>query len=172
MEDLEEVRARMRMKKQPPVLTQKNFDAFYRFAISTMSLVAVVLAVGCLMKGPVQLDVYEFVDQHILSILPSFNQEAQEVASTFYEQMDDGSYVGANYSIYALKDGVVKEVNEDSFTILYKNDVSATYSSLGTIEVSLYDRIEEGEVLGTYEESFKMRLTKDGQEIDYETFYS
>lgn len=172
MEDLEEVRARMRNKKQPPVLTQKNFDSFYRFAISTMSLIAIVLAVGCFMKGNLHMDVYEFVDQHILSVLPSYQSRDLEVSNFVYEQMDNGAFVGSNPYIYALKDGVIKEVSEDAFSILYQNGVEARYHSLGTVDVAVYDRIQEGEVLGTYEESFEMTLLKDGQEIDYEDFYS
>lgn len=171
MEDLEEVRARMRAKKQPQVLTQKNFDAFYRFAISTMSCMVLVLIVGCFFKGHEDLSIYDFVDQHILSILPSFHQEEREVSLFTYEQMDNGMYVGSDPNIYALKDGVVKGVEDGKMTILYQNNVIATYASLATIEVAVYDRISQGEILATYEECFEMTLMKDGNEINEEEMY-
>ena len=175
MEDLEDVRRRMRQKKgQEPVLSNRLFEKFYRFAIGTMTLCLVFLMVSCFLKVNPTFDWKNFIDEHILTILPSFNvQSAQEVTQPIvYEQLASHTFKGNDEHIYALDDGIIQKVTDEQLIVLYRNGITATYTNFATSHVKTLDRIVMNESIGTYEQSFDMHLSKNGQEMAYEELYA
>ncbi len=167
MEDLEEVRARMRQKKQPQVLTDKSFRSFYRIAMTSMVCLAIGLAVSCYCKSHPEVDIVSYIEQHIFTILPSFEfKQPQTVSSNvMYEQIATGIYQCEDEKIRCLDDGIVQAVDNNQIIILYQNGVKATYSNLASTLVKAYDRIENNEVIATYEQQFALSLIKNNQEV-------
>lgn len=175
MEDLEEVRRRMQQKKQQkPVLNDRSFRKFYRFAISTMSVCALVLMASCFIKANPNVDVKAFIDQHILTLLPlpNFLEDQAVSQSVNYQAISENVFVGNDENIYALEDGIIQEVTETEIVVIYQNGVNAVYTNFATSLVKAYDRIEIGESIATYEQNFQLHLTKNGEPINYEDVFA
>lgn len=174
MEDLEDVRRRMQSKKQPQVLTNRSFEKFYRFAIGTMSLIAIALITSCFIKANPDMDVLTYLDEHILTLLPTidFNQDKEVSTNYGYEWLSNQTYRSNDENIYALEEGIVKEVSESQIVVLYQNGITATYSQFASSQVKAYDRIKKNETLGTYEQNFTMVLEKNGIEVSYEEIFT
>lgn len=174
LEDLDEVRKRMSSKRQKPMLTQKGFGKFYKFAISTMYTIAFLLFCGCFVKSNPNFDVKTYINQNILALLPniSFDQEKPVANSTQYQLIKDDMYKTSNEYIQALDYGVVMMSEKNSITIMYDNGIIASYSNLAKVNVKKLDRIAENELLGTYENYFNMILKKDDKTIKYEEIYA
>lgn len=174
MEDLEEVRRRISQKKQAPVLNNHSFNRFYKGAISFMLTVALVLAAGCVTKLYPEINVIDYVDTHILSLLPSlkFEKKLEVNQIVAYQKINQNQYISNDANVYALEDGIVIESENFQITILYDNGITASYKQLATCSVEKNDRITRNEKLATYENYFEMILNKDGVEIQYEEFDS
>lgn len=174
MEDLEDVRRRMQHKRQKKVLDDRLFQKFYRFAISTMTLLVMVLIASCFLKANPSIDVMTFFDQHILTLLPvpDFLEDEPVSQLVNYQEISEHTFVGNDEYIYALEDGIIQEVTETKIVVAYQNGVNATYSSFATSQVKAYDRIKVGERIATYEQNFQLHLTKNGQSITYEEIFA
>lgn len=175
MEDLEDVRRRMQQKKQQqPVLNDRLFQKFYRFAISTMTVFAMVLIASCFIKANPNIDVMTFIDQHILTLLPipNFLEDAPVSQLINYQEVSENTFVSNDENIYALEDGIIQKVTETEIIVIYQNGVNATYSHFATSQVKAYDRIQSGESIATYEQDFQLHLTKNGQAITYEEVFA
>lgn len=176
MEDLEEVRQRIRNKKykKEPVLSEKMFTRFYRFAIMSMSVFVVVLMVSCFIKTHPNTDVMALVDEHILSLLPiPFLEEDKAVSQNIgYTKVEENYYMGSDENIYALEDGLVQSVSDDEFSVLYQNGIEAIYQNLANINIQVYDHVTKGEILANYEQKFYMKLLKNDQEVTYEEIFA
>lgn len=170
MEDLEEVRRRISQKKQQPVLTNHSFSRFYKFAISVMTSIAVIIAGGCILKTYPNID----LEAHILSLLPSFftKEELPVNQLISYQQLGNNQYTSNDACVYAASEGVVINCSENSITVLYENGVSANYKGLATCFVEKNDHLTKDEKIATFENYFELILTENGQQISYETFAS
>ena len=174
MDDLDEIRKRIQQKKQQPKLTEKGFGKLYHFAISTMTIIALVLFGGCIVKSYPSLDVMTYIDQHILALLPKISLDQYEpVAQPIqYQVLGQNMYKNSDEYVYAFDNGVVIDNAEGKLTILYQNGISAIYSNFAQINVKKYDKITKNEKLGTYENQFQMVLKKDGALLKYEDVFS
>ena len=54
--------------------------------------------------------------------------------------------------------------------ILGKNDVEITYSNIDNVMVTLYDEVDQGMVLGSYQDQFVLQFEHLGKEISYEEY--
>ena len=54
--------------------------------------------------------------------------------------------------------------------ILGKNDVEITYSNIDNVMVTLYDEVDQGMVLGNYQDQFVLQFEHLGKEISYEEY--
>ena len=169
MEDLEEVRRRMAARKQAPVLTDRSFQKFYRMATTTMVAIALLIGTGCFLKQYPENEVKDWLDQHVLSLipLPSFLKSQEVSQQVFYEEIESGVFMSSDHNICALQDGIVTSASEKEITIVYQNGITATYKNLATNLVKLYDRLEQGEIIATYEQAFQLSCLKDGSTISY-----
>ena len=51
-----------------------------------------------------------------------------------------------------------------------KNDVEITYSNIDNVMVTLYDEVDQGMVLGSYQDQFVLQFEHLGKEISYEEY--
>lgn len=69
---------------------------------------------------------------------------------------------------------MIETGNDDSLgayvIVLTKQGVEVTYSEINNVMVGLYDEIEQGMVLGSYDEKFILEFEYLGKKISYEEY--
>lgn len=121
------------------------------------------------------------------------DQEEQENAlvvfnNRYYQSkgIDIASADGETFDVQASLSGTVTEVKEDPLlgnvvTLTHENDVTTHYASLGEVDVSADDEVEQGDVLGTAGENvfgkdngthLHFEIRKDGQDVNPEEFFN
>jgi Peptidase family M23. len=186
MEDLDEVRRRMAKRKMDrtyqKVLTDKQFNRLYRFALTTMCLCVMVLGIASYAKQNPEIQNYlrtnfnfsqatGWFETNVLSMIPFFDrpQATQSVSGDIiYNQVGDKLYQGNDTKLNAVNSGIVTNVQKDSITVNQDNGIQVIYGNLSDIQVGLYDHIQKGEMLAMYEASFSMQFFKGEEIISYE----
>lgn len=181
MEDLDEVRRRIAQKhhpKQEKVLGEREFSWIYRLAVSTLCLCIIGLGAGSYLKQNPQLksqvnkeSVQNWFSQHVLSVIPFFEikSDTQVVSSPLaYEHLENNLYRGSDQQVLAIAGGIVTQAKDGKVSVKQDNGIMTTYDTLTKLDVAIYDHVSKGEVIGQYEDSFKMNCYLDEQEITYE----
>lgn len=185
MEDLDEVRRRIAQKHHPhqeKVLGDREFSWVYRLAVTTLCLCIIGLGAGSYLKQNPQLQdkvnkesVQTWFSQHVLSVIPFFEikGETQVVSSPLaYEQIENNRYRSHDQQVLAIGNGIVTQAKDGKVSVKQDNGIITTYDDLANLQVAIYDHISKGEVVGQYEDSFKMNCYLAGQEISYEAALS
>jgi len=88
------------------------------------------------------------------------------------EKSGDGYilYIPEEYTMSAIKDGIVIKKDKNSITVQSKDNLSILYKGLSDINVSLYDYIEKGEILGISNNKIYLEFMKDDKYISYEKY--
>ncbi len=97
-----------------------------------------------------------------------------------YDNIDDymdGAVltVGSNYLVPVLDEGIVIFVGEKENygkCVIIENSlgVDILYGNLSNINVSMYDYVKEGSLVGEVNNKLYMTFTKDGESISYDTY--
>ena len=184
MDDLDEVRKRMQKRrgvKKP--LNDDNFKRFYNFMIKFMVVILVVLVSMSYVKLNPNTKIKDLVlndanykkvtswlSDSLLSFLPD---DAITTSSEInYEHLDGNYYTNNSNQVLNLEAGRVIEIGSDGkhVIVLSKKGVEITYSEIDNVMVGLYDEIDQGMVLGSYNERFVLKFEYLGKEISYEEY--
>lgn len=88
-----------------------------------------------------------------------------------YIELGQNLFSSGSTSIEMMHNGIILGVYKDEYTysllVNYENGVLASYSNLLDVNVKQYDELDKGEVIGSYEESFKVLFKKDNKIISY-----
>ena len=92
-----------------------------------------------------------------------------------YTHIKDNYYTNQSNEVLNFSKGRVIYVGEQKLlgkyvTVLLENNIEVTYGQLTDVFVSLYDKIEEATIIGTYNEQVMIIFTQGEKEIDYDTF--
>ena len=92
-----------------------------------------------------------------------------------YTHIKDDYYTNNTNEVINLKKGKViytgtEELIGSYVVVLFENDVQVTYSKMQDTFVKLYDTVDQGMVLGTYNEKISLEFEHLGKKISYETF--
>lgn len=187
MSDLDEIRKRILKRKETKYpLNDDNFKNFYNFMIKFMVVIVVVLVSLSYVKLNPGKDIKDLVlndtnyqkvtnwlSNSLLSFLPD---ETKEVSSTIsYEHVKGDYYKNNSNQVLNLDAGrVIETGNDDSLgayvVVLTKQGVEVTYDEINNVMVGLYDEIEQGMVLGSYDEKFILEFEYLGKKISYEEY--
>lgn len=187
MSDLDEIRKRILKRKETKYpLNDDNFKNFYNFMIKFMVVIVVVLVSLSYVKLNPEKNIKDLVlndtnyqkvttwlSNSLLSFLPD---ETKEVSSTIsYEHVKGDYYKNNSNQVLNLDAGrVIETGNDDSLgayvVVLTKQGVEVTYDEINNVMVGLYDEIEQGMVLGSYDEKFILEFEYLGKKISYEEY--
>ncbi len=84
-------------------------------------------------------------------------------------------FVSSNYTVSSIKSGIVIKVvkkgnYKNMITIQDENGLNVTYGCLDNLNVSLYDYVLKGEILGVADKKLYMIFEKDGKYLSYEEY--
>lgn len=84
-------------------------------------------------------------------------------------------FVSSNYTVSSIKSGIVVKVvkkgnYKNMITIQDENGLNVTYGCLDNLNVSLYDYVLKGEILGVADKKLYMIFEKDGKYLSYEEY--
>lgn len=101
------------------------------------------------------------------------NDQEEMVDMTYsYQKEDKNYYQTSDHLIPMLKDGQILKIeeNEDDYniTLKYQGKILACYYEIKDIYVKTGDILSKGDILGSYDEHFKVLFTQDGTSLDYE----
>lgn len=187
MNDVEKVRHRMEKRKgNYKPLNDHNFKLVYNAMIKSMVILVVsivtVIGIKTNMFANIQNTVLDnkmfqqavsFVQDTFLDILPS--EKSIEVNSEItYQQLGNDYFKNNSNEVVNFEKGKViakgNVENKEYVTILFYNDVQVSYMEIENITVNLYQEVDQGTVIGNYDDKFKMKFEKLGKEISYETY--
>ena len=188
MSDLDDVRKRMQKRrgtnKKP--LNDDNFKRFYNFMVKFMVVILVVLVSMSYVKLNPDSNLkkiilndanYKMVTSWLSDTLFSFlpSNETPGSSEISYQHVKDDYYKNNSNEVLSIEAGRVIEVGTDEslgshVVILGKNNVTITYSEIDNVMVTLYDEVDQGMVLGSYNEKFILQFDYLGKEISYEEY--
>ena len=188
MSDLDDVRKRMQKRrgtnKKP--LNDDNFKRFYNFMVKFMVVILVVLVSMSYVKLNPDSNLkkiilndanYKMVTSWLSDTLFSFlpSNETPVSSEISYQHVKDDYYKNNSNEVLSIEAGRVIEVGTDEslgshVVILGKNNVTITYSEIDNVMVTLYDEVDQGMVLGSYNEKFILQFDYLGKEISYEEY--
>mgnify|MGYP003295975363 CR=1 FL=1 len=105
-----------------------------------------------------------------------FNGGSIEVSKQVsYTHLKDNYYTNDTNEVVNFSNGRViysgnQAIMGNYVIVLLKNNVEVTYANLSDVFVELYDSVEEGTIIGTYNEEVMIIFNEGVKEIDYETF--
>lgn len=185
MNDVDEIRKRIKSRKNKP-LNDDNFKRFYNFMIKFMVVILVALVSLSYVKLNPDSDLkelvlndanYKKVTSYLADTLLSFlpDDDVSVVSEISYQHVKDDYYKNNSNEVLSIEAGRVIEVGSDEnlggyVVVLGKNNVSITYSEIDNVMVTLYDEVEQGMVLGSYNEKFILQFECLGKEISYEEY--
>ena len=107
------------------------------------------------------------------NIFTKNNEEDVKVNNSNLYIKDEDNYFKTNtnevYSLFYGKVVAIQENNEKfNITVFYENEVTACYYGLTSSIVIINDLIEQGDIIGTYENNFKVLFKKNNTFITYE----
>ncbi|MFQ6791310.1 MAG: peptidoglycan DD-metalloendopeptidase family protein [Thomasclavelia sp.] len=187
MNDLDEVRKRIQKRKgvkQP--LNDDNFKRFYNFMIKFM----VVIVVGLVSLSYLKLNpdsklkemilndsnykaVTSWISDTLFSFLP--DEEVSVSSEVTYQQVDGDYFKNNSNEVLSMAKGRVIETGSDEETggyviVLGNDEVQITYRNIDNIMVTLYDEVEEGMILGSYQDQLVLEFEYLGKEISYQDY--
>ena len=117
--------------------------------------------------------VTSWLSDTLFSFLPS--NETPVSSEISYQHVKDDYYKNNSNEVLSIEAGRVIEVGTDEslgshVVILGKNNVTITYSEIDNVMVTLYDEVDQGMVLGSYNEKFILQFDYLGKEISYEEY--
>lgn len=187
MSDVEEIRKRLQKRKGTyRSLDDHSFKKVYNGMIRMMVLLLVGLSIVTYTKVFPNTNIKDyilnnenykvftnFVSSTFLSFLP--NEDIPVNGGVQYTHIKDTYYTNNTNEVINLNKGkVVYAGNEEQsgyyVVVLFENDVQVRYAKMQESFVKLYDTVEQGMVIGTYNEKVSLEFEYLGKEITYETF--
>lgn len=187
MNDLDDVRKRMQKRRQTKKpLNDDNFKRFYNFMVKFMVVILVALVSMSYVKLNPDSNLKKMIlndtnykmftswlSDTIFSFLPS--DEITVSSEISYQHIKDDYYKNNSNEVLSIEKGRVIETGTNEnlggyVVILGKNNVSITYSEIDNVMVALYDEVDQGMVLGSYNEKFILQFEYLGKEISYEEY--
>lgn len=189
MSDIDEIKKRIKERKddEHKVLTDYHFSKVYNGMIKCMIVMLTLLSVGSFIKMSPHAGV---IDEYILN--DKYYKEVMHVGISYVKQLfNGGSIEVSKYVSYThLKDNYyTNETNEvvnfskgrviyvgkqeimgNYVIVLLENSVEVTYANLSDLFVELYDSVDEGSIIGTYNDEVMLIFNEGVKEIDYKTF--
>ena len=103
--------------------------------------------------------------------------DVKEVSSpVIYIPMKNNYFTAEGNDVKALFRGKVLSSEENngyySLIVYYGDDLYGLYFNLVSLSCKIYDKVDKGDTLGYFEESFKALFKKGNELIDYEEIYS
>lgn len=187
MNDIDTVRDRMKKRKKGyKPLNDKNFKNFYNLMIKGMVVLLIGLSIVTYAKLYPNTAVRDYIlnDQYFSAVtgwvsntMLGFLPDSEDLvvnADVLYTHVEGNLFKNNSNEVVNFEDGKVIYVGTQEDTsyvvVLFKNDVEVTYSGLQEVNVSLYDTVEQGMVIGTYEETLVLLFERLGKEISYEEY--
>lgn len=187
MNDIEDVKRRIRKRKKTnKPLNDNHFKKLYNIMIKSMVVLLVGLSLVTYMKMNPDTNIKEYIlndtafksfttwaSNTFLGFLP--NQSVPVSSDVMYTHVKEDYYTNNSNEVINFNKGKViyvgkKDAVGSYVTVLLENDVEVTYSGMQDVFVDVYDTVEQGMVLGTYEEKIMLLFEYLGKEIDYDTF--
>ncbi|MFV0394948.1 MAG: M23 family metallopeptidase [Coprobacillaceae bacterium] len=188
MNDIDDIRKRMKKRKgvNKP-LNDRNFKSVYNVMIKGMVVLLIGLSVITYVKLNPNTSIKEYIlnDEYFSSVtdwisnamlgfLPK-DEDLKVSSDVMYTHVEDDYYKNNSNEVINFEKGKViytgtQEEMGSYIVVLFENDVQVTYSGLQEIFVSLYDTVDQGMVVGTYNEKFTLLFERLGKEISYETY--
>lgn len=108
-----------------------------------------------------------------LNIFDVEEKEDKKVSQTkYYQSIGDNYYTYETNEVVMLNYGKILNITtEDSFyavNVYYSTGINACYYELSNISVKKGDLLNKSEIIGTYEEKFKVIFAKSSKIITYE----
>lgn len=112
-----------------------------------------------------------------LFVYSSIEDDVKEVSSpVIYIPMKNNYFTAEGNDVKALFRGKVLSSEENngyySLIVYYGDDLYGLYFNLVSLSCKIYDKVDKGDTLGYFEESFKALFKKGNELIDYEEIYS
>lgn len=190
MNEVDEIKKRIfkRKAQQRPVLTDDHFRRIYNAMMKCMVVLLVGIAICTYVKvSPQGEQVKDFIfndlrfneatkwiNQHLLTFQ---NKETSATVSQqiSYTHLKDNYYTNQSNEALNFDKGRVIYVGEQDILgqyviVLLENNIEVTYGNLNDVFVSPYDQVEEGTILGTYQDQIMIIFNQGDKEIDYSTF--
>ncbi len=187
MNDLDEVRKRIEKRRgSHRPLNDANFKRFYNFMVKFMVVIVVALVSMSYVKLNPDSKIkemilndanYQAITTWITDSLFSFLPDKQINVSNevVYQSISGDYYKNDSNEVIAITNGRVIETgsnqeNSSYIIILGDDEVAITYDNIENLTVTLYDQVEQGTILGTYQQQLKLQFEYLGQEISYEEY--
>ncbi len=187
MNDLDEVRKRIEKRRgSHRPLNDANFKRFYNFMVKFMVVIVVTLVSMSYVKLNPDSKIkemilndanYQAITTWITDSLFSFLPDKQINVSNevVYQSISGDYYKNDSNEVIAITNGRVIETgsnqeNSSYIIILGDDEVAITYDNIENLTVTLYDQVEQGTILGTYQQQLKLQFEYLGQEISYEEY--
>lgn len=191
MNDIDEIKRRIndRKKNKNKVLNDYHFSKIYNGMIKCMIVMLTLLSVGAFIKVSPHasvIDDYILNDQYYKNIYNKtisyvqgyFDQgEVSVFKNVNYTHIKENLYTNSTNEVLNFSNGRVVYVGnqpllEQYVVVLLENNVEVTYGKLTDVFVDNYDILEEGTIIGTYNNEVILIFNEGIKEIDYETFTS
>ena len=189
MNDIDEIRKRIKDRKQDKekILTDYHFSKFYNGMVKCMIIMLTLLIVGAFVKvSPYAsvIDTYvlndkyykQFIDMGTRYIQQLFENDSIVVSKQIsYVHIKDNFYTNNTNEVLNFSNGRViyvgnQPIMNNYVIVLLENNIEVTYANLSDVFVELYDSVEGGTIIGTYNEEIMLIFNEGIQEITYETF--
>lgn len=177
MKDVDEIRKRLQKRKENhTLLSDRMFKRFYNTMIKFMVVLVVGLFVFSYSRSNSLVKLYEdvFNTQHLQTVVQwvktTLYDDVVVSSSDVYQELGQGMFSSYLQGIECLEKGKVIYIGDDYVTVLLESNVQVTYGLMDTVDVILYQSVNQYDVIGTYNEAFSMALEYLGETIDYETY--
>lgn len=187
MNDIDDVRKRMQKRRQTKrPLNDDNFKRFYNFMVKFMVVILVALVSlsyvklnpdsnlkNMILNDTNYKNVTSWLSDTLFSFLPSDDEKVSSQIS--YQHVEGDYYKNNSNEVLSIEAGRIIETGTDDnlggyVVVLGKNNVSITYSEINNVMVALYDEVDQGMVLGSYDKKFVLQFEYLGKEISYEEY--
>lgn len=189
MSDIDEIKRRIsdRKKDKDKVLTDYHFSKVYNGMIKCMIVMLTLLSVGSFIKISPHASI---INQYILNdqyykdaynwtmtyISGLFNQSRVVVSEEIsYTHIKDNYYTNMSNEALNFTNGRVVYIGNQPLlgqyvVVMLENNIEVTYGNLSDVFVGLYDTLESGTIIGTYNDQILLVFNEGIKEISYETF--
>lgn len=187
MDDLDDIRKRMQKRRgiNKP-LNDDNFKRFYNFMVKFMVVILVVLVSMSYVKinSNVQIRkmilndenykaISKWVSNNLFTFLP--REDLLVSSPVEYQHVNDNYYKNNSNQVLNMAKGRVIDLGNDEnlsgyVVVLGVNGVEITYSKIDNIMVTLYDEVDQGMILGSYQGKMELEFEYLGKEISYEKY--
>ena len=189
MNDIDEIKNRIKNRKndEHKVLTDYHFSKVYNGMIKCMIVMLTLLSVGSFIKISPHGDVinqYILNDKYYKEFIHSGLSYIQQLLSggdvlvskqISYTHLKDNYYTNNTNEVLNFTKGRVifvgnQEIMGNYVIVLLENNIEVTYANMSDVFVGVYDSVEEGTIIGTYNKEVMLIFNEGIKEIDYQTF--